>query len=441
MNLPADVQNIISILESNGHEAYAVGGCVRDCILGKIPHDWDITTSALPEQVKALFSRTFDTGIEHGTVTVLMHGVGYEVTTYRVDGKYEDGRHPKEVTFTASLEEDLKRRDFTINAMAYNESRGLVDLFGGEADLQAGIIKAVGNPTERFTEDALRMLRALRFSAQLGFEIETATYQAIKDLAPTLERISAERIQVEMVKLVTSDHPERLREVYNTGLSKVFFPELDVMMECEQNNKHHAYTVGEHTIKAMEIIPADRVLRLTMMLHDIAKPACKTTDDNGQDHFKLHPIKGVDMARKVLRRLKFDNDTTTKVCNLVKNHDDRPAISERNVRRLIIRVGQENFHDLLEVKRADTLAQSTYLREEKLAYISELERVFNDIVEAGDCLKIKDLKINGKDLIAMGVPQGQQIGEVLNTIFDAVVDKPELNDRQILLNMAQSMIK
>ncbi len=441
MNLPADVQNIISILESNGHEAYAVGGCVRDCILGKIPHDWDITTSALPEQVKALFSRTFDTGIEHGTVTVLMHGVGYEVTTYRVDGKYEDGRHPKEVTFTASLEEDLKRRDFTINAMAYNESRGLVDLFGGEADLQAGIIKAVGNPTERFTEDALRMLRALRFSAQLGFEIEPATYQAIKDLAPTLERISAERIQVEMVKLVTSDHPERLREVYNTGLSKVFFPELDVMMECNQNNVHHAYTVGEHTIKAMELIPTDKVLRLTMMLHDIAKPACKTTDDKGQDHFKLHPIKGTDMARTVLRRLKFDNDTTSKVCNLVKNHDDRPAINDRNVRRMIIRVGQENFPDLLEVKRADTLAQSTYLRDEKLAYIAELERVFHEIVEAGDCLRIKDLQINGKDLIAMGVPQGQRIGEVLNDIFDAVVDNPELNDRQILLNMAQSMIK
>ncbi len=441
MNLPADVQNIISVLESNGHEAYAVGGCVRDCILGKIPHDWDITTSALPEQVKALFSRTFDTGIEHGTVTVLMHGVGYEVTTYRVDGKYEDGRHPKEVTFTASLEEDLKRRDFTINAMAYNDSRGLVDLFGGEADLEVGIIKAVGNPTERFTEDALRMLRALRFSAQLGFEIEPATYQAIKDLAPTLERISAERIQVEMVKLVTSDHPERLREVYNTGLSKVFFPELDVMMECNQNNVHHAYTVGEHTIKAMELIPADKVLRLTMMLHDIAKPACKTTDDKGQDHFKLHPIKGADMARTVLRRLKFDNDTTSKVCNLVKNHDDRPAINERNVRRMIIRVGQENFPDLLEVKRADTLAQSTYLRGEKLAYIAELERVFHEIVEAGDCLRIKDLQINGKDLIAMGVPQGQRIGEVLNDIFDAVVDNPELNDRQILLNMAQSMIK
>ena len=203
MNLPADVSKIINILESNGHEAYAVGGCVRDCILGKVPHDWDITTSALPETVKSYFDRTFDTGIEHGTVTVLLRGVGYEVTTYRVDGKYEDGRHPKEVTFTASLEEDLKRRDFTINAMAYNDSRGLVDLFGGKDDLDAGIIRAVGNPTERFTEDALRMLRALRFSAQLGFEIESETYNAICELAPTLDRISAERIQKGLERSIT----------------------------------------------------------------------------------------------------------------------------------------------------------------------------------------------------------------------------------------------
>ncbi|SFI07734.1 tRNA nucleotidyltransferase (CCA-adding enzyme) [Pseudobutyrivibrio sp. OR37] len=441
MNLPADVSKIINILESNGHEAYAVGGCVRDCILGKIPHDWDITTSALPEQVKSLFDRTFDTGIEHGTVTVLMHGVGYEVTTYRVDGKYEDGRHPKEVTFTASLEEDLKRRDFTINAMAYNESNGLVDLFGGKEDLEAGIIRAVGNPTERFTEDALRMLRALRFSAQLGFEIEPATYQAICKLAPTLDRISAERIQVEMVKLVTSDHPERIREVYNTGLSKVFFPELNVMMECPQNNKHHMYTVGEHAVKAMCLSPADKAIRLTMLLHDVAKPACKTTDEKGQDHFKLHPVKGAEMARTVLRRLKFDNDTIDRVCNLVKNHDDRPEINERNVRRMIIRVGQDNFDDLLAVKRADCLAQSMYHREEKLAYIDELEQVYRQVISAGDCLKIKDLKINGKDLLDMGVPQGQKIGEILKALFDEVVDNPKLNERDYLLNRVKDMLQ
>ncbi len=441
MNLPADVSKIINILESNGHEAYAVGGCVRDCILGKNPHDWDITTSALPEQVKALFDKTFDTGIEHGTVTVLLGGVGYEVTTYRVDGKYEDGRHPKEVTFTASLEEDLKRRDFTINAMSYNENRGLVDLFGGVDDLKEGVIKAVGNPTERFTEDALRMLRALRFSAQLGFEIELDTYQAICQLAPTLDRISAERIQVEMVKLVTSDHPGRLREVYNTGLSKVFFPELDAMMECDQVNKHHMYTVGEHTIKAMELAPAEKVLRLSMMLHDVAKPVCKTTDENGQNHFKMHPVEGEKMARTILRRLKFDNDTTDKVCNMVRNHDDRPEINPRNIRRLIIRVGKDNFDDLLAVKRADCLAQSMYHREEKLAYIDEMEQAYRKILADEDCLAIKDLKISGKDLLEMGVPQGQKIGEILKAIFAEVVDDPTLNDRDYLLNKAKDMLQ
>lgn len=441
MNLPADVSKIINILESNGHEAYAVGGCVRDCILGKIPHDWDITTSALPEQVKALFERTFDTGIEHGTVTVLLHGEGYEVTTYRVDGKYEDGRHPKEVIFTASLEEDLKRRDFTINAMAYNDTRGLVDLFGGEQDLQNGIIKAVGNPTERFTEDALRMLRALRFSAQLGFEIEPATYDAIKTLAPTLDRISAERIQVELVKLITSDHPERMRNVYETGLTDVFFPEFNSMMECKQNNIHHMYTVGEHAIVTMQNCPADKVLRLTMLLHDVAKPVCKTTDDEGVDHFKMHPMKGAEMAKAILRRLKFDNDTTDAVCNLVKNHDDRPEINPRNVRRLIIRVGKDNFENLLAVKRADTYGQSLQNREEKFAYIDSLEEMYHQILEQEDCLSIKDLKINGKDLIGMGVPQGQKIGQILKTVFDEVVDQPDLNDREYLLNRVKDMLQ
>ena len=441
MNLPAEVQNIINVLESNGHEAYAVGGCVRDCFLGKVPHDWDITTSALPEQVKTLFSRTFDTGIEHGTVTVLLKGVGYEVTTYRVDGKYEDGRHPKEVTFTASLEEDLKRRDFTINAMAYNDSHGLVDLFGGESDLRAKIIRAVGNPMERFTEDALRMLRALRFSAQLGFEIETATYEAIKVLAPTLERISAERIQVEMVKLVTSNHPEKLRNVYETGLSKVFFPELDIMMECDQVNKHHIYSVGEHTIAAMQQVPADKVLRLATMLHDIAKPCCKTVDENGQNHFKMHPVKGADMARVFMRRLKFDNDTTDRVCILVKNHDDRPEITPRNIRRLIIRVGRDNFEDLLALKRADCLAQSTYHRKEKLEYIDAMEVEYRKILQEENCLSIKDLQVNGKDLIDMGVPQGQRIGEILKELFEDVVDNPEHNNRDYLLNQIETILR
>ncbi len=440
MTLPADVEKIINTLEASGHEAYAVGGCVRDCILGKTPHDWDITTSAQPGDVKALFKKTFDTGIEHGTVTVLMGKTGYEVTTYRIDGKYEDGRHPSEVIFTASLEEDLKRRDFTINAMAYNPDRGLVDLFDGMADLKKGIIRAVGNPIERFTEDALRMLRALRFAAQLGFDIEPATYEAIKILAPTLAKISAERIQVELVKLVTSDNPGRIRDVYATGLTAIFMPEFDEMMTTDQHTKHHKYTVGQHTICAMEEIEPDKILRLTMLLHDVGKPACKTTDENGQDHFKGHPEAGADMARTILRRLKFDNDTISAVVNLVRNHDDRPAVTPRNVRRMAIRVGEDNMDALLAVKRADTLAQSDYQREEKLQYIEDIRATFLQIQADNNCLKIKDLKINGKDLIAMGLPQSNKIGLILKTLFDEVVEEPEKNDRDYLLKRAREMM-
>lgn len=440
MTLPADVEKIISTLEASGHEAYAVGGCVRDCILSKTPHDWDITTSAQPKEVKGLFKKTFDTGIEHGTVTVLIGKTGYEVTTYRIDGKYEDGRHPSEVVFTASLEEDLKRRDFTINAMAYNPTRGLVDLFGGVEDLKKGIIKAVGNPIERFSEDALRMLRALRFAAQLGFDIEPATYEAIKTLAPSLSKISAERIQVELVKLITSANPGRMLDVYAAGLTAVFMPEFDEMMTTKQNTVHHKYTVGEHSIHAMEAIEPDKTLRLTMLLHDVGKPSCRTTDENGQDHFKGHPGVSADMARTILRRLKFDNDTSTAVVNLVRNHDDRPEVTPRNVRRMAIRVGEENMKALLAVKIADTLAQSDYQRQEKLEYIEDIRATFLQIQADQNCLKIKDLKINGKDLIAMGLPQSNKIGIILKTLFDEVVDEPEKNHRDYLLMRARELM-
>lgn len=440
MTLPTDVEKIISTLEASGHEAYAVGGCVRDCILSKTPHDWDITTSAQPKEVKGLFKKTFDTGIEHGTVTVLIGKTGYEVTTYRIDGKYEDGRHPSEVVFTASLEEDLKRRDFTINAMAYNPTRGLVDLFGGVEDLKKGIIKAVGNPIERFSEDALRMLRALRFAAQLGFDIEPATYEAIKTLAPSLSKISAERIQVELVKLITSANPGRMLDVYAAGLTAVFMPEFDEMMTTKQNTVHHKYTVGEHSIHAMEAIEPDKTLRLTMLLHDVGKPSCRTTDENGQDHFKGHPGVSADMARTILRRLKFDNDTSTAVVNLVRNHDDRPEVTPRNVRRMAIRVGEENMKALLAVKIADTLAQSDYQRQEKLEYIEDIRATFLQIQADQNCLKIKDLKINGKDLIAMGLPQSNKIGLILKTLFDEVVDEPEKNHRDYLLMRARELM-
>ena len=305
--LPEAVKKIINVLQSAGYEAWAVGGCVRDSILHREPDDWDITTSARPEQVKVLFHRTVDTGIQHGTVTVLMDRVGYEVTTYRIDGEYEDSRHPKEVTFTASLQEDLRRRDFTINAMAYNEEAGLVDIFGGIEDISKKVIRCVGDAKERFTEDALRMMRAVRFSAQLGYDIEEATRLAICELSQTLEKISAERIRTELLKLLVSPHPEMLRICRETGMTAVFLPEFDQMAQTVQNNPHHCYDVAEHTIQALIHSAPEKTLRLALLFHDMGKAKTRTTDQDGVDHFHGHSEVSAELARTILRRLKFDN--------------------------------------------------------------------------------------------------------------------------------------
>ena len=437
IKLPEDVKNIIDTLEEHGFEAYAVGGCVRDSILGKDPADWDITTSAKPEQVKALFKSTIDTGIQHGTVTVLLHHVGYEVTTYRIDGEYEDGRHPKEVLFTPNLLEDLKRRDFTINAMAYNDSHGLVDEFDGIGDLERGIIRCVGNPKQRFTEDALRMMRAVRFAAQLGFEIEDATREAARELAPTLAKISAERIQVELVKLLLSDHPHLMRDLYELGLTAVFLPEWDLCMVTEQHTIHHMYTVGEHTIRVLGNVPADRVLRLAALLHDIAKPECKTTDAEGNDHFDGHPVRGKEMAREILRRLKFDNDTMKRVQTFVRYHDERPELDERAIRWALSEIGTDAFPELFTLKRADTLGQSEYMRREKLEAIDRFEAIYQEIMERKDPLTMKDLAVNGQDLMALGVERGPVLGETLKRLLAHVLDNPEENTRERLLEIAR----
>ena len=440
IDLPQNVNFIIDRLYEHGFEAYAVGGCVRDSLLGRKPQDWDITTSAKPDQVKTIFNHTIDTGIQHGTVTVMLDHVGYEVTTYRIDGEYEDARHPKEVTFTSNLKLDLERRDFTINAMAYNHKSGIVDEFDGIGDLNKHIIKCVGCAHDRFSEDALRMFRAVRFAAQLGFEIDKETQDAIKELAPTMAKVSAERIQVELVKLLTSDHPEMMRNLYELGLTKVFMPEFDVMMQTPQNNKHHMYSVGEHTIRTLMNVRADKVLRLTMLLHDVAKPVCITTDEEEQDHFKKHPAVGADMTKQILRRLKFDNKTIDCCCRLVKEHDDRPQITPKNVRRAMSRIGAGLFPMLFEVKRADMLGQSLYKRKEKMAYIDEFERVYNEILSDDQCVSKKDMKINGRDLINLGMEPGQKLGEILDKLYEMVLDDPELNDHEKLIEHANKII-
>lgn len=435
INLPEKVSRIIHTLQANGYEAYAVGGCVRDSILGREPDDWDITTSATPLETKALFARTFDTGIEHGTITVLIDKDAFEVTTYRVDGKYEDSRHPSEVTFTRCLQEDLLRRDFTINAMAYNDEEGLVDIFGGIEDLNNKTIRCVGNAEARFGEDALRILRAVRFAAQLGFEIEEETREGIVKLAPTLANISAERIQVELIKMLVSPNPSLLRTAYELGITKVILPEFDEMMKTEQETPHHIYSVGEHTLKAIETIRPDKVLRLTMLFHDIAKPMMKTIDANGVAHFKMHDVEGVEMTKSILRRLKFDNDTLGKVTKLVQYHDYRIPAEPKRVRKAMNKIGEDLFPYYLEVRTADTMAQSEYMREEKLQNIRDMEKCYQEILEKQECVSLKDLAISGSDLIADGMKPGKEIGYVLNSLLEKVIENPELNTRETLLEL------
>lgn len=435
--LPREVKSIIASLEGAGFSAYAVGGCVRDALLGREPKDWDITTSAMPEEIKAVFPVTIDTGIEHGTVTVRLHGESYEVTTFRTDGEYLDGRHPSEVTFVRDLKEDLRRRDFTVNAMAYNEKTGLVDEFGGCDDLREGIICCVEDPVKRFSEDALRMMRAVRFVSQLGFTLEEKTAKAIKELAPTLQKISVERICDELIKLITSDRPETMKLMYELGLSRVVLPEWDRMMETEQNTKHHLGTVGYHTMLVLKEVPPTKALRLSALLHDVAKPVSKRTDANGRDHFVGHPQVGAEISREIMHRLKLDNDTIERVSKLVRYHDDRPASTMRNVRRMINRVGDRYMEDLILLKYADVRGQSDYKKEEKYNQVRELEKTYRKIKERGDCTDVSSLCISGKDIIELGFEPGPQIGEILKALLMKVILEPELNEKSILSDLVK----
>ena len=432
ITLPRKVLMIINNLQLHGYEAFAVGGCVRDSILARRPEDWDITTSAKPEEIKRLFRRTVDTGIEHGTVTVIIGKDSYEVTTYRVDGAYEDGRHPKEVRFTSRLEEDLQRRDFTINAMAYNDDVRLVDVFGGMKDHNHHLIRCVGDPRERFSEDALRILRAVRFSAQLNFPIEPDTAEAIKELAPTLEKISAERIQAELVKLLVSPHPERIRDAYELGITKVILPEWDAMAGVEQNTPHHRYDVAEHTIRAMKYVKRDKILRLTMLFHDMGKPSTKTTDENGRDHFKGHALVSEEIARKVLRRLKFDNETVKTVTRLVCYHDYRMEATPKNVRRAMNRIGVELFPYYLAVRMADAKAQSPYRRREKIENIVAVRKLYQEALLEEDCVTLRQLAVSGRDLMDLGMNPGREIGSMLSELLEYVIDDPKRNEKEIL---------
>ena len=441
IDIPEKVKQILDKLSEAGFEAYVVGGCVRDSLLGTPPNDWDITTNALPGQVKELFRRTVDTGLQHGTVTVMIGEEGYEITTFRTDGNYTDGRHPDNVTFVPNLEEDLKRRDFTINAMAYNDSTGLVDLFGGTEDLKKGVIRCVGKADERFTEDALRMMRAIRFSARFGFEMDEEVRRSIAKLSGTLSRVSAERITSEFIGLLTSGHPEMIRDMYETGLTAVFFPEFDESMKTPQNHPHHCFNVGDHLIEALRVSQNDRIVRLTMVLHDIGKPGTLRIDDEGITHFHGHPKLSAQMGEEIMRRWKLDNDTIRRVCRLIRYHDHwNEECTPPTVRRAVS-VLEEDAPLFFEVKRADILAQSNYMREEKLKILGDYRAAYEEVMNEKQCCSLKSLAISGSDLKEIGICPGPEMGRILNGLLDKVIEDPELNVRDRLMELAVSMGK
>ncbi|MBO5177437.1 MAG: CCA tRNA nucleotidyltransferase [Lachnospiraceae bacterium] len=455
IQVPEKVNMIIETLLAHGYEAYAVGGCVRDSLLGREADDWDITTSASPYEVKALFRRTIDTGIQHGTVTVMLDKEGFEVTTYRIDGEYEDGRHPKEVLFTKNLEEDLKRRDFTINAMAYNEQTGMVDIFGGVKDLENKIIRCVGVAGDRFDEDALRIMRAFRFSAQLGFSIEEHTRIAAAERAENLKKISAERIRVELTKLLLSAHPDRLLWMQQNGITKIVLPEFDAMLVTEQKNGNQLHNVGVHTLNVLKQIGINgewdkkelQILRFAALLHDVAKPGMQVTDSRGVQHFPKHAEVGAKKAKEVMRRLKFDNETTDFVVRLVAAHDQYITLSENReenlaaMRHMMHRLGADLMEYLWELQQADILSQNPALLEHKLQALEETKKLYREVIHRNDCVSLKQLAVNGKDLIESGAKPGKQLGEVLEQLLQMVLDAPELNRRESLLQAAKQYMQ
>ena len=408
--LPKDVKHIIDVLMENGYEAYAVGGCVRDSILGRVPGDWDITTSALPMQVKGLFRRTVDTGIQHGTVTVMLGRNGYEVTTYRIDGKYEDSRHPESVEFTPKLEEDLKRRDFTINAMAYNDEHGIVDIFDGVGDLQRKIIRCVGNAHDRFDEDALRILRAVRFSAQLGFGIEENTARAAKELAVNLKKISSERIHTEFNKMLKSPHPDYFSVADAIGIMGIVLPEYHVMSAEDK-----AF-VGALAKECACQLP-ERYAAMLFMSGGYSEEGA------------------ADTAKRVLKRLKLDNDTINTASMLLRFGMLEITDDEPRIRHIIYETGDKNILRILDFRAAYEKCIGN-----DIADVRRMYDICNMIFERGDCVSLKNLAITGRELIAMGVPEGRQMGEILNSLLMLVLDNPQLNDREQLSKEALKIL-
>lgn len=410
IELPENVKSIIEVLYSNGYKAYAVGGCVRDSVLGRKPKDWDITTSALPQEVKSLFKKTIDTGIKHGTVTVMIKGEGYEVTTYRIDGVYKDGRHPENVTFSSKLTEDLQRRDFTINAMAYNDKVGLVDQFEGMKDLQEGIIRCVGNPSERFGEDALRMMRAIRFCAQLGFHMDDNTYKAIVQLAPNIIKVSVERIQVELVKTLLSENPDYVQKFQEAGLFIDILPKIDKILSGKYKKS---------TLTMLKLSEPTAIFRYAALFYSI----------------------GYEDIQEILKSLKLDNYTIDTVSKLVSYSKNTIEENEPAVREALHKYGKDMLNLMLKYEKtviATKEAVTGILLPARKKHLAVIENMVSCIIERGDCFTLKDLDITGNDLIEYGL-KGKEVGRVLGLLLDIVIENQKLNDKQTLIALIEHL--
>lgn len=440
MDMPKNVDTAINLLQSAGFEAYAVGGCVRDSLLGKTPNDWDITTSAKPEDMKSVFAdfHCIDTGIKHGTVTVVIDGEPLEITTFRLDGEYEDNRHPKSVTFTSDLGADLGRRDFTVNAMAYSKMTGTVDLFGGQNDLKNKIIRCVGDPDRRFNEDALRILRALRFASALDFEIEEKTAQSLLKNRALLGNISEERIEKELLKLVCGKGAKRILTDFAPVLFEIL-PELQPMYKNSHDNPHHCYDIYEHTLIAVESIDPEPTLRFAMLLHDCGKPAVKKFDENGVAHFYGHQRISAEISAQILARLKVSNKFRDEILFLVSNHD-RWELYENTEKmpRYLSKFGLDGVLKLLKVMRADVLAQSPEYRY-RLDQIADAEEIAKNLAAQKPCLSLSELQINGRTLMDIGIPQGRKLGAVLAQLLDEVIDGVTKNTQEALTTRAREI--
>lgn len=440
MQLPEYARIVLERLERYGYEAYVVGGCVRDSLMGRTPKDWDVCTNALPEEVLRVFRKfnVIKTGLKHGTVTVMVNREPVEVTTFRIDGAYSDNRHPDQVSFVSRVEEDLSRRDFTINAMAYNPARGLVDAFGGQEDLRAGIIRCVGEPDLRFNEDGLRIMRALRFASRFGFGLARETADSVRRNRHLLENVSVERIFKELKGILVGEGVEDMLLAFPDVMTTII-PELAPCIGFEQRTPYHCYDVWTHTVKAVAAAPADELLRLTMLLHDVDKPTCHTRDENGRDHFYGHPERGAATARRVLTRLKSDNTTLDAVVKLVEVHDNDFPTRPAGMRRTIGKLGEENTRRLLLVQRADMEAHSEYGIGKKAPKLRAANLLFEEVMEEEPAFTVKDLRLNGRDLMAMGMQPGPAMKTVLESLLAEVQEETLPNEHAALAARAAAL--